>query len=106
MTLERDFQAKVLELAEWNGWIHHHEYDSRRGTAGFPDLVLVRGDRVLWVELKSDRGRVRPEQKLWIAALRAAGQDVRVWRPSDWDEVESNLSRRRAVRDQASTART
>jgi hypothetical protein len=47
------------------------------------------------VELKTDRGRVRPEQHWWIDVLEGAGQEVYVWRPSDWDEAVSVLRKDR-----------
>jgi hypothetical protein len=37
--------------------------------AGLPDLVLVKPPRVVFLELKSDKGRVRPEQQIWLDAL-------------------------------------
>lgn len=43
---------------------------------GFPDLCLpvARGRfGALYIELKAERGRVRPEQKLWLAELEEAG---------------------------------
>ena len=41
----------------------------------FPDLVLVHPQRQLlaFAELKSDNGRIRPEQAAWLAELRAVG---------------------------------
>jgi hypothetical protein len=49
---------------------------------GWLDLTIV-GSRVLWRETKSTHGRVEPEQQMWIDALTAAGEDVKVWRPID-----------------------
>ena len=50
---------------------------------GWPDWS-IRGPRgVLFRELKSQRGRVEPEQREWLDALAAAGADVDVWRPED-----------------------
>ncbi len=57
---------------------------------GFPDLVLVR-KVVIYAELKSKTGRLTPEQKQWLDALTNAGQDCRVWRPTDWAEIERTL---------------
>ena len=68
------------------GWTVYHTHDSRRSDPGFPDLVLVhpRQKRVLYRELKAHRGQLRPAQIEWLNVLALAGQDVGVWRPTDW----------------------
>jgi hypothetical protein len=49
---------------------------------GWPDWT-IRGPRgVLFRELKSQRGRVTPEQREWLDALAANGMNVGVWRPA------------------------
>ena len=84
----------MIELATVCGWLAYHTHDSRRSTPGFPDLVLVR-DVVLFVECKTDTGRnCRRHQQQWISAIDEAGGDARVWRPSDWTEIERTLTRR------------
>lgn len=88
---EKQFQAHVLQLASLYGWLVFHPYDSRRSAAGFPDLTLVRGGKLLFVELKTDRGRSTPDQRLWLDALRATGADARLWRPKDFAEIEETL---------------
>lgn len=93
---EREFQRIVLQLATLRGWHHWHDNDSRGNAAGFLDLVLVR-ERVIWVELKTEKGRVRPEQAEWIERLRDAGQHVYVWRPSDWEEISVTLARPKSI---------
>lgn len=50
---------------------------------GFPDLVLVGGGGILYRELKTDVGRLSPEQAVWIRELRSAGADAAMWRPAD-----------------------
>ena len=64
--------------------------------AGFPDLVLVR-ERVVFVELKSDTGRLADQQAGWLQALVEAGCEVHLWRPDEWREglVEELLQGRR-----------
>ena len=53
--------------------------------AGFPDLVLAKPGRLLFVELKSENGRLSQEQARWLAALGLTERaEVKVWRPSDW----------------------
>ena len=83
--------AAVIELAGYLGWRHYHTHDSRRSSAGFPDLVLVRGDRLMFVELKSERGKVSKEQDEWLDALRATGIEAKVYRPSEWAAIERRL---------------
>lgn len=91
---EKDFMAAVVQFAKLSGWLVYHPYDSRRSPAGFPDLVLVRGPWILYVELKTERGKLSKEQEGWLAVLRRAGAVVRVWRPSNWPEIEEVLKRR------------
>jgi hypothetical protein len=81
---EAQLQTTVLAAAAAQGWLAYHTHDSRRSQPGFPDLVLVAGTRVLFRELKTQKGRIRPEQQTWIDRLAAAGADVAVWRPLDW----------------------
>lgn len=89
---EAQFQASVLRLAWARGWLAYHTRLSIGSNAGFPDLVLVRGERVLWRELKSARGTLTDDQIEWLERLHAAGQDAKLWRPGDWDEIEQELS--------------
>lgn len=89
---EKGFLAAVVRLARLCGWLVYHTHDSRRSQAGFPDLVLCKPPRVIYAELKSERGRVRPEQQQWLERLRACGADARLWRPSDWKEIQEVLS--------------
>ena len=86
---EKDFQAGVLKLARFHGFtLRYHTHDSRRSAPGFPDLVLVntRTGRILWRELKRNKGRVSPEQREWLDGLTACGMDAAVWRPNDLDD--------------------
>lgn len=90
---EAEFMRQVVRLAGLFGWLVYHTHDSRRSQAGFPDLTLAHPGRgeLVFAELKSARGRVRPEQQAWLEALRAAGQRAYLWRPGDWPEIEEVL---------------
>lgn len=88
---ERSFQLGVIQLAELCGWRTFHVHDSRRSNPGWPDLVLLRGSRFVAAELKSAKGRVRPEQRQWLDALEVAGVEVHVWRPNSWPEIKAVL---------------
>ena len=98
---ERDFQTTVVEMARVLGWSVHGVLEQRkyakRLSKGFPDLVLARQakagwwGRVIYAELKSQKGRVSPEQQAWIDLLKACHQEVYLWRPSDMADIERVL---------------
>lgn len=95
--------AAVREIAQMQGWTTYHTYRSDRSEPGFPDLVLMRPPQMLFRELKSDRGRLKPEQRRWLTELAACGQDVGVWRPPDLrgGRIAAELSRIRRTTDTA-----
>ena len=118
---EAQFQRSVIELAQLNGWKVAHFRPAQNGKgawrtpvaadgAGFPDLVLVKDGRLIFAELKTNTGRVRPEQKSWFDELCMVGLDsagchecggVRIfydaviWRPRDWDDILATLNTRK-----------
>ena len=95
---ETDWQKTVVALAHANGWKVAHfrgawSKDGKRFVtpvaadgAGFPDLVLAKirngHQTVIFAELKSDKGKISPEQMAWIELLFA-----QVWRPSDYEKI-------------------
>lgn len=90
---EKAWQAKVVEAARWQGWHVFHPYDMRRSEPGWPDLTLVRGQRLVFAELKSATGRLTPAQVSVLGMLQQTAAEVHVWRPSDWDDVLCVLRR-------------
>ena len=101
---EASFQAQVIELAEWLGWrVMHVRTTVGRGgmhttatsVVGYPDLTMWHEGqrRVLFAELKSDTGRATAAQLEVLDSLRAAGLEVHLWRPRDWDEITTVLGR-------------
>lgn len=77
----------------WLSLRWHHETDSRRSRAGFPDYCIVGPAGVMFLEIKSDKGKATSEQVAWVADLVRAGQVAYVAHPSDWDRVLSDLKR-------------
>lgn len=90
---EEQWQSQVLQLARLLKYRCYHTHDSRRSEPGFPDLVMVRGKRVIFAELKRETGRLTPSQHAWLRSLSEAGQEAYVWRPSDFDKVMETLKR-------------
>ena len=58
-----------------------------QGDPGFPDLVLARDGEVLFVELKSSKGKPTTEQVIWLNELGGGC----VWRPDDWPRIQAVL---------------
>lgn len=88
---EKEWQAQVKELAALMGFRRaYHTFDSRRSASGFPDLVLVR-ERVIFLELKREKGKLSETQKEWLTALIHAGAEAYVARPSDFDDLAKIL---------------
>lgn len=81
---ERELQDAIIELARIRGWLVYHPFDSRKSEPGFPDLTMVRGDRLVFAELKSAKGRVSPAQRVWLERLEQTPAEVHVWYPHDW----------------------
>lgn len=108
---EAQFQQAVIELAQLNGWRVAHFRTAKVGNsyqtpvsadgAGFPDLVLVHSkrQRIWFVELKSETGRLSKPQRAWMDALEASGALTGVWRPSDWRYIVAALSDTRTPLD-------
>lgn len=87
---ENQFQAAVIEMAERLGWEVWHDNDSRRNAGGLPDLICVHADHgVIWLELKTMKGRIRPRQQYWLDLLTVAGQRAHLVRPDAMDVLEA-----------------
>lgn len=92
---ESQFQAQVVTLAESLGWewmhigrVGKHVPNGAKGTLGrgWPDLVLVRGNRVLFAELKTDEAALTAEQTKVLDLLSNAAE-IHVWRPLYWNLI-------------------
>ena len=89
---ERDFQRQVLALAKLRGWHSDHTWRADQSAAGFPDLVLCRPPRLLFVELKRETGTVSPAQRQWLDVLGRCSVESYCWRPSTWDVLDAILT--------------
>ena len=91
---EKEFMQQVVDLARLTGRLVFHAHDSRRSEPGFPDLCIVGKDseKPLFVELKVGNNTLSEAQREWGHYLNMCpGADYRVWRPSDWPEIEHEL---------------
>ena len=95
-------QEQILDLAKIYGWRRAHFRPARTKWgyrtavsgegAGFPDLLLLRGDRMLAWECKSQYEKTTPEQDAWLAAFaQIRNCDSRVIRFADWEYIVEAL---------------
>lgn len=88
---EKAFMAQVIKLAKLLGWLTYHTHRSDRSDPGFPDLVLVRGERLIFAELKKEKGRFSTHQIMWLEWLGETSAEVYRWKPSQWKAIEEVL---------------
>ena len=90
---EAQWQNTVVEAAQLLGWWVFHDHDSRKNQAGFPDLVLIRPPRVMFLELKRETGKLTTAQGEVLGLLEdCPGVESRVARPSNWSSLVEWLS--------------
>jgi len=78
---EAELERRVWHLIDGLSLMGYHTYCAKRSRRGFPDLTIC-GTRVMFRELKREKGRVTDDQRQWLHALSAAGADAGIWRPS------------------------
>lgn len=110
---EKQWQKTVLDLLDMNGYLTWHDtanavprgldangkvlYSKVFVRRGLPDVIAVRDDPpdFFFAELKREKGsELREDQKVWIAALKAAGIPAYVLRPSDLEWLIERTKRR------------
>lgn len=94
-TSERDFARTVIELAELRGWRVYRTWNSLHSPKGWPDLALVhdRPPRLVFAELKTERGKLTEPQRETLDLLAAVPGVIvaECWRPSSWARIEAVL---------------
>ena len=99
---ERVWLSEVVALAKGYGWLVYHALPAQNargrwathqmGDTGFPDLMMVHSSfGTLFVELKTNKGRLTSNQQDWLDVLHTAGQETHVWRPKDRHRIKQRL---------------
>lgn len=86
---ERDLREQIRDLCGLFGFKMYFSWTSIHSPRGFPDLVLANPEqkRVVYAELKSEKGQVTEYQQEWLDCLTACGAEVYLWRPGDIEEI-------------------
>jgi hypothetical protein len=103
---EQEFMRHVIAYAKARSWMVYHTHISKRSTEGWPDLAIVRDGRMVFAELKREKGgRVSPAQRQWLdelgkvalvanaglAAWATPTLTVACWKPGSWPAIEQVL---------------
>lgn len=79
---EKQFSQQVVDLARTLGWKCYRTFNSRFSPAGYPDLTMVRGNRIIFAELKVGKNFPSVAQGCWLSALAESGVgEVYIWWP-------------------------
>jgi hypothetical protein len=85
---EKELSQQVQQLAKLKGYKVYHTFLSVYSEPGFPDLCMAKEGRLIFAELKTERGKVTQAQKEWLETLADSKScEVYIWRPGDWDEI-------------------
>jgi hypothetical protein len=91
---EAELQALIVAELEAGGWNYFHDKSKKKNKAGkILDLYCWR-ETSLWIECKTERGKLTPEQQDTVNSLRAAGVEVFVVRPSGFEGMAARLRSR------------
>jgi len=81
---EKELRQSLVRAARGFGWRVYFTWSSMHSPAGFPDLCMVKGKRLVFAELKTETGRVSEDQTAWATDLVASGRcEYYLWRPAD-----------------------
>jgi hypothetical protein len=100
---EKELRASIVRAAREFGWRVYFTWSSMHSPAGFPDLCMVRPPRLIFAELKAEKGKLSDDQEAWLADLRALSHpglamgssgepllnaiQVFIWRPADLEDA-------------------
>lgn len=91
-------------VARMFGFRVYHTLRSKGSQPGFPDWTLAR-ERVVFLELKTEVGKVSDHQKEWLAALNDADVEAYVVRPRHFDAITLVLRAKGPISTWGSEAR-
>ena len=80
---ETDIRRQVRDYLRIKGWFVFHVLQGLGCYLGVTDLIAVKDGRVLFIELKTARGRQSQHQKKFQADLEAAGGEYVLCRGVD-----------------------
>lgn len=92
LTPEGQILTGVRHLLQWKGWFVIRVQQGPLCHKGISDLIAVKGDRTLWVEVKTPTGHLSEHQKKFKADIEGVGGTYLVIRSIE--EIEEYLKER------------
>lgn len=98
LTPEKEWQRTLIDTLEFFGWAVNHmrpamnqqgDWRTAYSAPGWPDLVALRGQWLIAIEVKGETTRVQRNQREWLGRF-AQLRGGRAWilRPQDsWDSI-------------------
>lgn len=91
--LERDIKAQVRQYLALKGWAVFNILQTFGCHKGISDLICIRNGRVVFVELKTARGRLSEHQMRFRQEIAEHGGEYVVWRSVEdvlqWEKGET-----------------
>lgn len=92
---EADLREHIRGLCVLLGWRFFWTWNSKHSPAGALDLTLIKPPRVIFAELKTDKGKLTPKQKETLELLQACPSvEAYTWRPSQLQDIVDILAGR------------
>lgn len=92
---EKAFESQVKDLAKiLHCDKYYHPFLSKWSERGFPDCTIIKVPRLIFAELKSEKGVLTPAQAEWLELLRQCKTvEAHLWRDGDdiLDEIAEIL---------------
>lgn len=85
MLTEKQFESQVKDLAKiFHVDKYYHPFLSKWSEKGFPDCTIIKVPRLIFAELKSEKGKLSPAQAEWLELLRQCKTvEAYLWRDGE-----------------------
>jgi len=86
---EKQFESQVKDLTKlFHCDKYYHPFLSKWSERGFPDCTIIKVPRLIYAELKSEKGKLSPEQAEWLELLKQCKTiEAYCWKPHQIDEI-------------------
>ena len=84
---ETELREQIRDLCKYTGWKFYFTWNSYHSPKGLPDLILRKKPRLIFAELKSEKGELSDAQLDWYFDLKESGFEVYIWRPSMFNQI-------------------